>query len=188
MNKIVRRLSDRRSKHENSDTQNRPNFMKSWSLRRKSKTRSQLLTAETHFIDHPPIPTSEIDISSKHKHSGPARSKPLNSAKSSEQSGPARSKTLNSAKSSEQFVESVDISNENLEHRNGGLSVRLSGNRLSTELSTLSLDKELNETMEQEFKNNFLCLKSEEHQSAVLLCNYLQPVVSTFKSTFSIVY
>ena len=62
------------------------------------------------------------------------------------------------------WVEPVDISisgsNEHLEVKNRPRH-RLSGNRLSTELSVLSQDKEFNEAMESSFKNNFLCLKSD---------------------------
>ena len=175
MQKIVRRFSDRITTQHDVDntlrTRSHPNFLRTWSLRRKPKSGGQPQfcesTSASSFIDpgHPPDPISfgspDHDTSlSAHRFRppglphGPGRQKPK-SALHRTGDGPCV-----------KYVEPVDISslssNEHLDHRNGTLSKkRNSHNRLSTELSLLSHDKELNEAIETGFKNNFVCTKTE---------------------------
>ena len=171
MQKIVRRFSDRiTTQHDvdNSLHASNPNFLRTWSLRRKPKVPKSQSFCESpsasSFIDpgHPPTPTShgENDTSNSVHRVKPPGLPP----------GPGRQKPRPANQRTEQpcvkYIEPVDISslssNEHLDHRNGTLpKKRHSGNRLSTEFTMLSQDKELNEAIETGFKKNFLCLKTE---------------------------
>ena len=179
MQKIVRRFSDRiTTQHDVDNTLggSNPNFLRTWSLRRKPKSKSNSFlesTSASSFIDpgHPPTPTTqpELDPSSNHTSHrtrppglppGPGRPKP--------RSAPQR---VNDTAACVKYVEPVDISslssNEHLDHRNGHGTLpkkrekRNSFKRLSLELTMLSQDKELKEAIETGFKNNFLCSNAE---------------------------
>ena len=169
MQKIVRRFSDRiTTQHDVDNTLLRgsnPNFLRTWSLRRKPKSPSfRESTSASSFIDpgHPPTscpdrppglpPTSDRPPGLP---PGPGRHKPKAAPHWATESPCVK------------YMEPVDISslssNEHLDHRNGTLPKRRnSPHRLSTELTMLSHDKELNDAMETGFKTNFLCLKTEK--------------------------
>ena len=187
---------DRHSKRESSEDSGphlRSKFMRSWSLRRRSKTRSQLL--ESNFID--PVTPSEInckselsDISTEIDSNKPEIiiSKPEVNNKSSE--GSSNAESNNKVDTNCQTPEPIIINGEDREMaindlngckddlENSSLSARFSDNRLSA-------DQELHDTVEQGFENNFLCLKSEEAESTVLGCNHHpQPLVGFISSMY----
>ena len=171
MHKIVRRFSDRITSHhvdnagsDTSPVRRSPSFLRSLSLRRRSKTKSQILSDQNNFIDpgHPPTPSSQVSSDTNTSPNSRSSLKPPGLPTGSIK---RTTKTFrgNGTTENMKYTDPIDIRSDcyGSEHRvhyrsrtslgTGSNSNRSSGYRLSTELSQ---DKELTAAIEKSFKTN----------------------------------